>query len=114
MTNPIPDVIGVPLTTVAADLFTVPASKVRHILQVQIANVDGANGVDVTLQWTDASDANAVTRLAYQITIAAKDARTMLAGSAAPGGVNIVWGRGDFPSLDGVTVTATSIDIGNP
>ncbi len=32
----------------------------------------------------------------------------------ARGGVNIVWGRGDFPNLDGVTVTATSIDIGNP
>jgi hypothetical protein len=83
MTNPIPDVIGVPLTTSAADLFTVPAGTVRQILQVQVANVDGVNDVDVTVQWTDASNADAVTRLAYQITIAAKDARSMLAGSLA-------------------------------
>jgi hypothetical protein len=83
MTNPIPDVIGVPLTTVAADLFTVPAGAVRQILQVQVANVDGADDVDVTVQWTDASNADAETRLAYQITVAAKDARSMLAGPLA-------------------------------
>lgn len=80
MTTPTPDVIGVPLTTGAADLFTVPAGRVRHILQVQAANVDGTDDVDVTVQWTDASNANAVTRLAYQITVASKDARSMLAG----------------------------------
>lgn len=28
------------------------------------------------------------------------------------GGVNIVWGRGDFPNLDGVTVTDGTIEIG--
>lgn len=83
MTNPIPDVIGVPLTTSAADLFAVPAGTVRQILQVQICNVDGAADVDVTVQWTDASNADAVTRLAYQTTVAAKDARSMLAGPLA-------------------------------
>lgn len=81
MTIPTPDVIGVALTTVAADLFPpVPAGKVRHILQAQACNVDGVNDVDVTLQWIDSSNADAVTRLAYQVTVAAKDARTLLAG----------------------------------
>ena len=80
MTIPTPDVVGVALTTAATDLFTVPAGKVRNILQVQACNVDGSDGVDVTLQWTDASNADVVTRLAYQVTVAAKDARTLLAG----------------------------------
>lgn len=83
MTTPTPDVIGAALTTVAADLFTVPAGKVRHILQVQACNVDGADDVDVTLQWTNSSAADAVTRLAYQVTVTAKDARTLLAGPMA-------------------------------
>lgn len=77
---PTPDVIGAALTTIAADLFTVPASAVRHVLQVQVANIDGTNDVDVTLQWTDSSNAGAVYRLAYQVTVAAKDARTLLVG----------------------------------
>lgn len=81
MTTPTPDVTGAALTTSAADILTVPASTVRHILQVQAANVDGAADVDVTVQWTDASNADAVIRLAYQVTVAAKDARSMLAGS---------------------------------
>lgn len=78
-----PDVIGAALTTSAADLFTVPADTVRHVLQVQACNVDGSNAVDVTLQWTDSSASDAVTRLAYQVTVAAQDARTLLAGSLA-------------------------------
>lgn len=78
-----PDVIGAALTTSVADLITVPADTVRHVLQVQACNVDGSNDVDVTLQWTDSSAAGATTRLAYQVTVAAKDARTLLAGSLA-------------------------------
>lgn len=80
MTTPIPDVVGVALTTVAADVFTVPVGKARQIMQIQAANVDGTNAADVTVQWTDASNGDAVTRLAYQIEVAAKDARSMLAG----------------------------------
>lgn len=80
MADPIPNSEGFALTTIAADLFTVPASTVRHILQVQACNVDGTDDVDVTLQWTDATSADAMTRLAYQVAVAAKDARTLLAG----------------------------------
>lgn len=80
MADPIPNSEGFALTTTTADLFTVPASKARHILQAQAVNVDGTDDVDVTLQWTDSSNADALTRLAYQVTVAAKDARTLLAG----------------------------------
>ena len=75
-----PDVIGKALTTSISTIFTVPANTARHVLQVQACNVDGTNDVDVTLQWTDSSAAGATTRLAYLVTVAAKDARSLLAG----------------------------------
>lgn len=77
------DVVGAALTTAAADIFTVPAGTVRYVTQIQACNVDGTNDADATVQWTDASNADAVTRLAYQVTVAAKDARSMLAGPLA-------------------------------
>lgn len=75
--------IGAALTTSAADIFTVPAGQVAHILGIVAANIDGTNDVDVTVQWTDASNADAVTRLAFGLTVAAKDARSCLAGPIA-------------------------------
>lgn len=77
------DVVGAALTTSAADVFTVPVSTIRYVTQIQAANVDGTNSADVTIQWTDSSNADAITRLAYQIEVAAKDARSMLAGPFA-------------------------------
>ena len=68
------------LTTTAADVFTVPAGKVRKIISVQVCNVDGADPVDVTVQWTDAGDTDAVTRLTYLVEVSAKDSKTMLTG----------------------------------
>ena len=80
MAVPIPDTTRAALTTSAADVFTVPADTVRIITLVQACNVDGTDDVDVTLQWTDSSAADVVTRLAYQVTVEAKNSRTLLAG----------------------------------
>ena len=74
---------GKALTTTNTTLLTVPASTTRYITQVQVCNVDGTNDADVTISWTDSSDSDTEYRLAYQITVAAKDSRTMLAGSFA-------------------------------
>lgn len=75
--------IGAALTTTAADIYTVPAGKVAHILGVVAANIDGTDAVDVTVQWTDASNADAVTRLAFGLTVASGDARSCLASPIA-------------------------------
>ena len=48
-----------------------------------LTNIDGTNDVDVTVQWTDASNAGAVTRLAFNVTVAAQDSRSMLAAPIA-------------------------------
>ena len=47
---------------------------------IQVCNVDGANDVDVTVQWRDASASNATTRLAYLATVPARDAISIQAG----------------------------------
>lgn len=77
------DSTGAALTTSAADIYTVPAGKVAHILGITVANIDGTNDVDATAQWTNASASDAVTRLAFQLTVAARDARSLLAGPLA-------------------------------
>ncbi|AHD09543.1 hypothetical protein [Phaeobacter gallaeciensis] len=77
------DTVGQALTTSSADVFTVPAGKVRHVTLIQVCNVDGTNAADATIQWTDASNSDAVTRLAYQVTVEAQDSRTMSVGALA-------------------------------
>ena len=71
---------GGALTTSMVDFYTVPAGKVAFIIGVTVANVDGSADVDATVQWTDASTGDAVRRLAFGFTVAAKDARSCLAG----------------------------------
>lgn len=67
------------LTTTAADVYTAPAGGAK-ITMIQVANVDSENDVDVTVQWTDASASNAVTRLAFNALCAAKDSIAVQAG----------------------------------
>ena len=83
MSIPQTDTIGAALTVAMADLMTVPANSVRYFTMVQVASVDPANDVDVTLQWTDSSNADAVTRLAYQVTVAKKNGLEPLTGAFA-------------------------------
>lgn len=77
------DSLGATLTTVAADILTVPAGKAAHILGIVAANVDGANPADVTVQWTDASAADQITRLAFNLAVDAGDSRSCLAAPVA-------------------------------
>ena len=75
-----PNNTGQELTTTIADVFTVPASTARQIISINAANVDGTNDADVTVQWTDSSNADAVVRLAFEVTVEAKNARPMMVG----------------------------------
>lgn len=67
------------LTTTAADIFTATGGPAK-ITMIQVSNVDGTNPVDVTVQWTDSSASNAVTRLCFTTTVAAKDCLSVPAG----------------------------------
>jgi len=56
------------LTTALTTIYTCPVGKVALVFLGQVANSAGAD-VDVTLQWTDVSDGNTVTNLAYVMTV---------------------------------------------
>lgn len=56
------------LTTGLTTIYTCPAGKVALVFLGQVANSAGVD-VDVTLEWTDASDGDAVTMLAYLMTV---------------------------------------------
>ena len=75
-----PDNTGQELTTTIADVFTVPADTARQVISINASNIDGTNDADVTVQWTDASNSDAVVRLAYEVTVEAKNARPMMVG----------------------------------
>jgi hypothetical protein len=68
------------LGTSASDLYTVPAATTAAVVAIQASNVDGSNDATVTVQWTDSSDSDAVTEFAYQVTVAAGDAVSIMAG----------------------------------
>ncbi|MGQ9370352.1 hypothetical protein [Azospirillum sp. ST 5-10] len=67
------------LGTSAADVYTAPAGGAK-VTMIQVANVDGTNAVNVTVQWTDASAGAAITRLCYQAEVKAKDSIAVQAG----------------------------------
>ncbi|WP_439618299.1 hypothetical protein [Shinella sp.] len=75
--------VGIAITTTMQDVFEVPDGVVRHITMIHIANIDGTAPVDVTAQWTDADNSDAVTRLVYLLTVQPKDARPATVGAFA-------------------------------
>ena len=77
------------LTTSSVAITTAPAGFARHITMCQVCNIDGSNDVDITLLFTDSSNSDTAFKLANLVTVAAKDSRSMLAGSFAlePGDV---------------------------
>jgi hypothetical protein len=68
------------LTTSGVTAYTCPASTTAIVLHLQVANVDGTNSADVTVRWTDASNSNAVTRLANTVAVPADTSLSVLTG----------------------------------
>lgn len=66
--------------TAYATVYTVPASTTAIVLLCQAANVHGAANADISLQWLDASNANAATRLTHTIVVPADAAIGLLDG----------------------------------
>lgn len=66
------------LTTTYADVLTVPSGKYAEFTMIQVANVDGVNSVDASVQWL--TPAAVATPLILNGTVAAKDAISPMAG----------------------------------
>lgn len=89
------------LTTSAADVYTAPSGGARVTL-IQAANVDGTNSATVTVQWTDASNTDTVTRLAYQVEVAGGESIPL------PGG-GLILENGD--KLQALASAASDIEL---
>lgn len=60
------------LITTATDVYVCPAGKVAIIHGAQIANVTATTETNVTVQWTDASDSDKITRIAFDFRLEGK------------------------------------------
>lgn len=68
-------------TTVTTDILTCPSDKVLKINSIIVANIDGSNAADVTVQFNDAS--TGPWHLAKLVTVPAKSTLIVL-GKDAP------------------------------
>lgn len=68
MANTFKNARGIVATTYQT-IYTCPNNTVALIVGAQGANVDGSTSVDVSMQWLDASNGNAATRLAHVVSI---------------------------------------------
>lgn len=68
------------VTTSYTTGYTCPSATTAIVLQAQVANVDGANSADISLQWLDSSNADAATRLAHTISVPADASFGLLDG----------------------------------
>lgn len=82
----------------ATDVYTVPAGTVAIVIGAQVANVDNANSRDLRFWWTDASDTDAVTYLAYDVIIPARAAYEPVGGKLVLEAGDTVKGLGSVAS----------------
>lgn len=68
------------LTTGGGTIYTCPSATTAIVLLAQCANIDGTNNADVSLSWTDSSDASAETYLAKTVVVPADAALGLLDG----------------------------------
>lgn len=88
-------------TTAGTAVYTAPAGGAK-VTMIQVANVHATNPVDVTVQWTDSSGSNAVTRLCLNATIDRSDALSVQAGG-------LILEQGD--SIQALASVASSAEI---
>ena len=68
------------VTTSYSSIYTCPAATTAIVLMAQVANVDGTNSADISLQWLDDSDSDVATRLGPTIPVPADSALGLLDG----------------------------------
>ena len=68
------------LTTTYATVYTCPAATTAVVLDVTATNIHATNAADAYLQWTDSSDAGAITRLAEAFLVPNKSGQGLIGG----------------------------------
>ena len=68
------------LTTSYTTVYTCPAATTAVVLDVTVTNIHASAAADAYLQWTDDSDADAVTRLADKFLVPNKSGQGLIGG----------------------------------
>ena len=68
------------LTTSYSNVYTCPAGTTAVVLDVTATNIHATDAADAYLQWTDDSDADAVTRLANGFLVPNKSGQGLIGG----------------------------------
>ena len=89
--------------TAATDVYTAGSGVTAIVLQAQVANVGTANE-EVSVWWTDASAADAITRLVNDVVIPAKVAVGAIEGK-------LVLEAGDKLRIEGQTANNAEISV---
>lgn len=88
------------LADTATTVYTCPANTTAIVIGAQISNVN-ANNSNLQFWWTDSSDANAVTRLGYDVTISTNAVYEPIAGK-------LILEAGD--SIIGISSVASALE----
>jgi hypothetical protein len=89
--------------TAAADVYTAGSGITAIVIGAQVANVGTANE-EVSVWWTDASAANAVTRLIKDVIVPAKSSLIPLSGK-------LVLEAGDKIRVQGQSASAAEVTV---
>ena len=85
------------LADTATTVYTCPAGTTAVVIGCQVSNVD-TSAVDLQLWWTDASNADAVTSLGYDISIPAASAYEPIGGKLVLEAGDVIKGLGSVAS----------------
>lgn len=85
------------LADTATTVYTCPAGTTAIVIGCQVANVDAA-AVDLQFWWTDASNADAITNLGYNVSVPATSAYEPINGKLVLEAGDTVKGLGSVAS----------------
>lgn len=90
------------LADTATTVYTCPAGTTAIVIGCQVTNVDNANNCDLQFWWTDSSNTDAITSLAYDVIVPSR-------ASYEPIGGKLVLEAGD--TVKGLGSAASDLEV---
>jgi hypothetical protein len=95
-------------TTAGTAVYTCPSATIAIVIGCQVSNVSAA-AKDVTVWWTDSSNANAITRLVTGVAIPTKASLAPIAGKLVLEAGDAVVGTGSVNNDTEITLSVLEI-----
>jgi len=96
-------------TTVGTAVYTCPSATIAVVIGCQVANTSTTTDEEVTVQYTDASAANAITRLVSSVIVPAKASLAPIAGKLVLEAGDTLGGIGQVNNRAEMTVSVLEI-----